>query len=190
MFPPGNSGGPIEARSRWRGRVWRPRGFRRVIPAAPLKRVARAEPRIDVARFPPGNSGGPIEAAREAVAAAPRLVRFPPGNSGGPIEAVVASSLIDLLLTGFRRVIPAAPLKLLFTFFSKSSSCFCFRRVIPAAPLKHPSGGGVRSSRLAFPPANSGGPIEATSQDPCGSPSTSRFRRVIPAAPLKQGQCR
>ena len=36
----------------------------------------------------------------------------------------------------FRRVIPAAPLKLFFIGFSTFASVPCFRRVIPAAPLK------------------------------------------------------
>ena len=62
-FPPGNSGGPIEAK---RGKI----------PSGAGRR-----------QFPPGNSGGPIEAhtsARMRYATSPP---FPPGNSGGPIEA-------------------------------------------------------------------------------------------------------
>ena len=84
LFPPGKSGGLIEAttldppvpqfppgkasaRAAWCGT---PRGFRRVNPAASLKRMTcKACSRLDQSVgswFPPGKSGGLIEAWRFA----------------------------------------------------------------------------------------------------------------------------
>ena len=61
-FPPGNSGGPIEAITRGNNRSVRWICFRRVIPAAPLKPMMSSCCHVFASLFPPGNSGGPIEA--------------------------------------------------------------------------------------------------------------------------------
>ena len=63
LFPPGKSGGLIEAR-----------------PTRTLSiRLRRT--------FPPGKSGGLIEAATTSGRCAVRFMPFPPGKSGGLIEA-------------------------------------------------------------------------------------------------------
>ena len=68
-----------------------------------------------------------------------------------------------VMVDGFRRVIPAAPLKPVSTRWVTVYELWSFRRVIPAAPLKR---------------------IKWHCNVP---PQPRRFRRVIPAAPLKLG---
>ena len=88
MFPPGKSGGLIEAM------LITCTGF------------------SNPYRFPPGKSGGLIEAAypaREGLSSY-RTV-FPPGKSGGLIEATVTGTCGSQTTPGFRRVNPAASLK-------------------------------------------------------------------------------
>ena len=86
-FPPGNSGGPIEAVGVGFDQPHLV-GFRRVIPAAPLKLGGRQLRLGRPQAFPPGNSGGPIEAPSCDASPATYPTPFPPGNSGGPIEAL------------------------------------------------------------------------------------------------------
>ena len=110
-FPPGNSGGPIEATWFQLSTTILLLCFRRVIPAAPLKRIPPDRAPPAAARFPPGNSGGPIEAIAYSVYDTNFVKEFPPGNSGGPIEADCEKYEAAMVLGCFRRVIPAAPLK-------------------------------------------------------------------------------
>ena len=167
VFPPGKSGGLIEASADDATPLaLRDIGFRRVNPAASLKhlvsgRVVRCVP------FPPGKSGGLIEApCRGGASRVGTRAEFPPGKSGGLIEAWYAD-LGDHAArcgTGFRRVNPAASLKL-----------------GPAAPSTAPrafppgkSGGLIEADQalhhravlLSFPPGKSGGLIEATNRHP------------------------
>ena len=86
LFPPGKSGGLIEAASRLLG-----------------PGVGRL--------FPPGKSGGLIEAQRCGCASLRTWRPFPPGKSGGLIEAWLVSDYEDEYGPGFRRVNPAASLK-------------------------------------------------------------------------------
>ena len=160
-FPPGNSGGLIEAGrsagSRARGPWW----------------------------FPPGNSGGLIEARTSRQRSPAPHRQFPPGNSGGLIEAMRPNK--ERWGTGsFRRVIPAASLKRLRRATGCRATPRGFRRVIPAASLKHrgmvtrtvmanrfrrvipaaslklwPEHRWIDAASSAFPPGNSGGLIEA-----------------------------
>ena len=111
MFPPGKSGGLIEARPAWAASSACSWSFRRVNPAASLKRhgeaigfsiqdgFRRVNPAASLKRsqgqrqvdhrgqFPPGKSGGLIEAWHRSVSGAAFGTRFPPGKSGGLIEA-------------------------------------------------------------------------------------------------------
>ena len=115
LFPPGKSGGLIEARSR----------------SATVAMAAKV--------FPPGKSGGLIEARR--IGRISNLAfTFPPGKSGGLIEAQIDSQDNIWLTTRFRGVNPAASLK---------QGAFFGGQI-----------GGVGE----FPPAKSGGLIEATSR--------------------------
>ena len=84
-FPPGKSGGLIEAD--------------RVVNAASPSKV-----------FPPGKSGGLIEAGLPVDDQAGRS-KFPPGKSGGLIEALTLPARPASRSGCFRRVNPAASLK-------------------------------------------------------------------------------
>ena len=88
LFPPGKSGGLIEAGCSASAAARCRSGFRRVNPAASLKQQARASYLKTLSEFPPGKSGGLIEAR----APAPTCSVWTPGR--------------------FRRVNPAASLKL------------------------------------------------------------------------------
>ena len=159
-FPPGNSGGPIEASVvRFHGRRVAV-GFRRVIPAAPLKLGVAAGAEVARVSF------------RRVIPAAPLKLRT-------PRQSPTASP------RSFRRVIPAAPLKRLPMRAAGGDWLRRFRRVIPAAPLKPEALAEKLRNTGWFPPGNSGGPIEAPCVPPPHSAAAPGFRRVIPAAPLK-----
>ncbi len=86
VFPPLQSGGPIEA-PRFAIAACRPAAcFRRCKAAAPLKRPRQFLSDRPVHRFPPLQSGGPIEAGFTTISCPP-IEMFPPLQSGGPIEA-------------------------------------------------------------------------------------------------------
>ena len=110
-FPPGKSGGLIEA------------GLDRAL-ALPAQQT-----------FPPGKSGGLIEASHPHSATVTART-FPPGKSGGLIEATGAGSVGAAGSARFRRVNPAASLKPFAIANLSSSASVRFRRVNPAASLK------------------------------------------------------
>ena len=111
-FPPGKSGGLIEASHTRTVRVAGAECFRRVNPAASLKR-------------PP------------VLPSAPSSASFPPGKSGGLIEAVDQAAAAAVAEPGFRRVNPAASLKHAAHRDDGRVGDGGFRRVNPAASLKH-----------------------------------------------------
>ena len=87
-FPPGKSGGLIEAMGSFVGILQEHDGFRRVNPAASLKLPMACDARRPDAMFPPGKSGGLIEALVVRTPRSPQAATgFPPGKSGGLIEA-------------------------------------------------------------------------------------------------------
>ena len=170
LFPPGKSGGLIEA----------PIAHRKVIQST-------------AGAFPPGKSGGLIEARYHASHRRALLSgAFPPGKSGGLIEAhfdarrcklvqrlrrssfrrvnpaaslkqgsaeTVASRATEELVR-FRRVNPAASLKRSMGRCVQGPLSAVFPRVNPAASLKPPAVDNLAAS-LKFPPGKSGGLIEA-----------------------------
>ena len=87
-FPPGKSGGLIEARDE---------GMTSKV--------------HDLDLFPPGKSGGLIEAENPPGVLPMLPPRFPPGKSGGLIEAFFNAINASLRIASFRRVNPAASLK-------------------------------------------------------------------------------
>ena len=118
-FPPGKSGGLIEARCPCLRAAVQPRRFRRVNPAASLKPDVPALAAPEAPEFPPGKSGGLIEAPwHGSFAARPERFRrvnpaaslkpcffglflgpasqFPPGKSGGLIEASSARTCTSM----------------------------------------------------------------------------------------------
>ena len=86
-------------------------GFRRVNPAASLKQVDPGGCSLESGMFPPGKSGGLIEAHDGLIGTGRNRFRFPPGKSGGLIEADECGILGLAQTDGFRRVNPAASLK-------------------------------------------------------------------------------
>ena len=85
-FPPGKSGGLIEARVASYNSTFLYWRFRRVNPAASLKRLRGSDNNYYTDPFPPGKSGGLIE-AQPTKFDWKENVKFPPGKSGGLIEA-------------------------------------------------------------------------------------------------------
>ena len=147
--------------------------FRRINPAASLKRMLRLRRRRRTRLFPPDKSGGLIEAS---VTRGLTTVTFPPDKSGGLIEAVKgrpaglfppdkSGGLIEAILVEA-----------------------CFRRINPAASLKRrPPGSHVGAKRRPwFPPDKSGGLIEADASPRRRRRTRSCFRRINPAASLKR----
>ena len=135
-FPPGKSGGLIEA-----GRGSR----RRSLPCS---------------WFPPGKSGGLIEAYRHQFRRPRDRHLFPPGKSGGLIEARRSTSPSRRCRSRFRRANPAASLKPELAPAEEPAS-LRFRRVNPAASLKQPCPPTTCPPFSLFPPGKSGGLIEA-----------------------------
>ena len=89
--------------------------------------------------------------------------------------------------SGFRRVNPAASLKLKARALRNSPRMTRFRRVNPAASLKPRHQEARCSGRWRqFPPGKSGGLIEAVTCATGVSVSSTSFRRVNPAASLKR----
>ena len=113
MFPPGKSGGLIEALLLLADAVDGGLRFRRVNPAASLKPRPLCGPSWPAGNvFPPGKSGGLIEAVWRSRRGCYRHRPFPPGKSGGLIEAALALFHRATRFLRFRRVNPAASLKL------------------------------------------------------------------------------
>ena len=161
------------------------------------------------ASLPPCSHGGPIEAF-ELEGSADAALDLPPCSHGGPIEAVMPARLRPPVVSSFRRVHTAAPLK-------RRVVRLVSREGLRLPPCSH--GGPIEASSLrrrtssggSLPPCSHGGPIEArsttnTRQDasplpPCshGGPieatkaahrlarQNTAFRRVHTAAPLKPG---
>ena len=162
-FPPGKSGGLIEAVSCATSRTPAPAGFRRVNPAASLKRsVPRVQPY------------SPVRSSFRRVNPAASLK--PQKTRGGRAQSVA----------GFRRVNPAASLKPGRRPVGRRHGEAGFPPgksggLIEASRF-------TRISRPAprwFPPGKSGGLIEARTPGVAGRALRSCFRRVNPAASLK-----
>ena len=186
MFPPGKSGGLIEAAGTVGGGS-SVASFRRVNPAASLKRFRASDgdrfhraPRFR--RVNPAASLKPLLA--ESIPTCPARM-FPPGKSGGLIEASCLVFQCSPCACSFRRVNPAASLKQR-AHRGRAREARCFRRVNPAASLKRVHYRQVlHGVRDVFPPGKSGGLIEARPAPDVRCAVRKRFRRVNPAASLK-----
>ena len=144
------------------GRLRTSDSFRRINPAASLKRRATRRDARRLRGFPPDKSGGLIEARRQSetpscttwkfppdksgglIEARGRagsrergtVGQFPPDKSGGLIEAIVLLPFFQPPLPSFRRINPAASLKPGILIRMPHRSVSGFRRINPAASLK------------------------------------------------------
>ena len=112
--------------------------FRRVNPAASLKRRPVGVVRRRLVVFPPGKSGGLIEAVTYGRCVASwtswGFRRVNPAASLKPHGPIAGSAYYQ---SGFRRVNPAASLKQAAVRLGGQADAGGFRRVNPAASLKH-----------------------------------------------------